>query len=115
MDAFIPIHRKVYARTLYDWRGLLRIVVSRVSFGLRGRKVVHSRKATSWKVSNMGVFSRLSQCPLAVGRAFVVFGVLVAQPLAAPLRANLVFEKYGLLRRVEMLFTRSRVVGCPAR
>ena len=78
MDAFIHIHRKVYDGTLYYWRGLLRLVVPRVSFGLRGREMVHRRTATSWKISNMGVFSRLSQRALAVGRTFIVFGFLVA-------------------------------------
>ena len=99
MDALVRIYRKVYARTLYDWRGLLRIVVSGVSFGLCGRKVVSRRTAAGRAVPDLGVFSRLSQCPVAVGRALIVFGVLVAQPVAATLHTNLVFTRDGRFRR----------------
>ena len=95
MDAFIPIHRKVYDGTLYYWRGLLCLVVPRVPFGLRGRQMVHRRTATSWKVSNMGIQYWLQERALAVGRVLVVFGFLVAQPVAPALCANLVFTSDG--------------------
>ena len=107
MDAFIPIHRKVYDGAVHHGRGLLRIVVSRVSFGLRGRQMVHRRTAAGRAVPDLGVFSGLSQCPVAVGRALIVQRVLVAQPVAPALRANLVFTSDGLLRRFEVLFARS--------
>ena len=76
MDAVVLVYRKVYDGTLYYWRGLLRIVVPRVSFGLRGRKVGSRRTAAGRAVPDLGVFSRLSQCPVAVGGAFILFWII---------------------------------------
>ena len=100
MDSFVCIYRKVYDRTVHHGRGLLCIVVSRVPPRVRGRKVDSRRKATGRAVPDLGVVDRIQERPVAVGRAFIVFGVLVAQPVAPALRADLVFKSDGLLRRV---------------
>ena len=115
VDAFLPIHRKVYDRTLHHWRGLLCIVVSRVSPRVRGRKVDSRRKATGGKVPDLGVFSRLSQRPVAVGRALILFSAFWWHSPWLPPCVQIWFTSDGLLRRFEMLFTGSRVVGRPTR
>ena len=95
MDALLFVHSKVYDRTLPHWRGLLCIVVSRVSPRVRGRKVDSSRTTTGGLIPDLGVVDRLQERALAVGRALIVQCVLVARAVAAPLRADLVFTRDG--------------------
>ena len=76
------------------------LVVPRVSFGVRGRKMVHSRTATGRAVPDLGIVDRLPQRPVAVGRALVVFARSGGTPVAAALCANLVFTKRWALPSV---------------
>ena len=101
MDAFVRIYRKVYDRTLYNWRGLLCLVVPRVPPRVRGREMVHRRTATGGSIPDLGVVDRLPERALAVGRALILFRFLVARAVAAPLRANLVFTRDGRFRRFQ--------------
>ena len=113
MDAVLFIYRKVHDRTVHHWRGLLCIVVSGLPPRVRGRKMDSRRKATGGEVPHLGNINRLQERALAVGRTFIFFGVLVALPLAPALRADLVFTRDGLLRRVAVLSAGPHRLGRP--